>query len=176
LAPSYASKAVFDPTFHTYSQTQEIPMSTSSTTIEAALAAAAASAKEASPPALAQVSELAGCVLLAALFLASGLGKISAYAATAGYMSSLGVPGALLPAAIALEVFGAVAIIVGWQTRITALLLAIFTLLTGFIFHGNFADQMQSVMFLKNVSIAGAFLLLVARGAGSLSIDHRLAK
>jgi putative oxidoreductase len=79
------------------------------------------------------VSELAGRSLLAVLFLLSGLGKIGAYDATATYMSSAGVPGALLP------------------------------------------NQIEMIMFLKNVSIAGGFLLLVANGAGRLSLDHRLA-
>ena len=65
-------------------------------------------------------SELAGRIFLAAIFLISGLGKIGAYAGTAAYMASAGVPGALLPAVIALEVLGAIAIIVGWKTRITA--------------------------------------------------------
>jgi putative oxidoreductase len=120
--------------------------------------------------------EVAGRVLLAALFLLSGLGKIGGYAATAGYMSSAGVPSALLPLVIATEVGGAILVIVGWKTRVTASLLAGFTLLTAFIFHNNFADQIQMVMFLKNVSIAGAFLLLAANGAGPLSIDRRLAK
>jgi putative oxidoreductase len=121
-------------------------------------------------------TELAGRILLAMLFLLSGLGKIGSYAATAGYMSSVGVPSAVLPLVIATEVGGAISIIVGWKTRVTALLLAGFTLLTAFIFHNNFADQIQMVMFLKNVSIAGAFLLLVANGAGPLSIDRRLAR
>jgi putative oxidoreductase len=121
-------------------------------------------------------AELAGRVLLAAIFLISGLGKITAFAGTAAYMASLGVPGALLPAVIAIEVLGAIAIIVGWRTRITAFLLAGFTLLSALIFHSNFADQIQMIMFLKNVAIAGGFLLLVAKGSGPLSVDHRLAK
>jgi putative oxidoreductase len=122
------------------------------------------------------VSEFAGRSLLAVLFLLSGLGKIGAYAGTAGYMSSLGVPGALLPLVIATEVLGALAIIVGWKTRVIAFLLAGFSLLTAVIFHNNFGDQIQTIMFLKNVSIAGGYLLLVANGAGPLSIDRRLAK
>jgi putative oxidoreductase len=123
-----------------------------------------------------KVSELAGRILLSAIFLISGLGKIGSYAATAGYMSSVGIPSALLPLVIAIEVFGAISVIVGWKTRIAALLLAGFALLTAFIFHNNFADQIQTIMFLKNVSIAGGFLLLVANGAGPLSIDRRLGK
>jgi putative oxidoreductase len=91
-------------------------------------------------------------------------------------MSKAGVPGALLPLVIATEVVGAIAIIVGWKTRITAFLLAGFTLLTAFFFHNNLGDQTQTLMFLKNVSITGAFLLLVANGAGPLSIDNRLKR
>jgi len=121
-------------------------------------------------------TELVGRILLVALFLISGLGKITAYEATAGYMASMGVPGFALPAVIALEVLGAVAIIAGFKTRIVAALLAGFTLATGVIFHNNFADQTQMVMFLKNVSIAGAFLMLVANGAGAFSLDARAAK
>jgi len=121
------------------------------------------------------VVELAGRSLLALLFLLSGSGKIGAYAGTATYMASLGVPAALLPIVIATEILGALAIILGWQTRAAAFLLGGFTLLAGVIFHSNFADQIQIVMFLKNVSIAGGFLLLVANGAGALSLDRRRA-
>ena len=126
-----------------------------------------------STSALRNVTELTGRVLLAALFLVTGLGKIGGYAATAGYMVSVGLPSALLPAVIATEVLGAIAIVVGWKTRITAFLLAGFTLLSALIFHNDFGDQVQLVMFLKNVSIVGGFLLLAANGAGRLSVDAR---
>ena len=119
------------------------------------------------------LTELGGRILLASLFLISGVGKISAYSATAGFMASVGVPGALLPVVIAVEVLGAAAIIVGWQTRIVAFLLAGFSLLSALIFHNDFANQIQMVMFLKNVSIAGGLLLLVAHGAGRFSLDAR---
>jgi putative oxidoreductase len=123
--------------------------------------------------ALRDITELGGRVLLATLFLVAGVGKIGSYAATAAYMTAVGVPSALLPAVIAAEVLGALAIVVGWRTRATAFLLAGFTLLSASIFHNDFADQVQSVMFLKNVSIAGGFLLLVANGAGRFSADSR---
>lgn len=122
---------------------------------------------------LADVGELAGRVLLAGLFFISGLGKIGAYSATAGYMQAVGVPGALLPLVIATEVLGAIAIVVGWRTRIVAFLLAGFTLLSALLFHNNFGDPVQTIMFLKNVSIAGGLLLLVATGAGRFSMDAR---
>lgn len=127
-------------------------------------------------PSLAKAAELAGRVLLSALFLLSGIGKLSAYSGTAAYMASVGVPGALLPIVIALEIGGALAVIAGWQTRIAALLLAGFTLVSGFIFHTHFADQVQMIMFWKNVSIAGGLLLLVVHGAGPLSLDARSAR
>ena len=120
--------------------------------------------------------ELGGRILLASLFLLSGLTKLSGYAATAGYMASMGVPSGLLPLVIATEVLGSLAVIVGWHTRIAAFLLAGFTVIAAAIFHNNFGDQIQMIMFLKDVSITGAFLMLVANGAGPLSLDHRRAR
>ena len=121
-------------------------------------------------------AELIGRILLSALFLLSGLGKIGAYAATTGYMASVGVPSMFLPLAIITEVVGAIAIIAGWKTRTVSLFLAGFSLLTALIFHSNLGDQMQMVMFLKNLSITGAFLMLAANGSGRYSIDARNAK
>lgn len=119
------------------------------------------------------LANLLGRILIAAIFLISGLGKITGYAGTQGYMEAMGVPGALLPLVIALEVLGALAIIVGWQTRLFAFLLAGFTLLSAFIFHRALGDQMQSILFLKNLAIAGGFLFLLAHGAGAWSLDGR---
>jgi putative oxidoreductase len=128
---------------------------------------------ESSAGTLQNFAELGGRVLLATLFLVTGLGKIGAYSATAGYMASVGVPGGLLPLVIATELLGAAVIIIGWRTRIAAFLLAGFTLLSALIFHNDFADQTQMIMFLKNLSIAGGFLLLVVHGAGRFSLDRR---
>jgi putative oxidoreductase len=91
-------------------------------------------------------------------------------------MASVGVPGALLPAVIATEVLGALAIILGWKTRVAAALLAGFTVLTAVTFHTHFADQIQMIMFWKNISIAGGFLLLVVHGAGPISLDARSSR
>jgi putative oxidoreductase len=125
--------------------------------------------------ALVNATELTGRSLLALLFLLSGAGKLGAYGATVAYMSSQGVPGSLLPLVIATELLGAITIILGWNTRIVAFLLASFSLLTALTFHNNLADQTQMIMFFKNISIVGGFLLLVANGAGPLSLDRRLA-
>lgn len=121
--------------------------------------------------------ELGGRILLASLFLLSGLSKLSGYGATAAYMAATGVPPALLPLVIATEVLGSLAIILGWHTRIAAFLLAGFTLLAAGLFHNHLGDQIQLIMFLKDVAITGAFLALMANGAGPLSLDrHRAAR
>jgi putative oxidoreductase len=125
---------------------------------------------------LSPAANLAGRTLIAAIFLISGIGKIAGYSGTAAYMESMGVPGALLLPTIVLEIGGALAIIAGWRTRLTAVTLGAFTLLAGILFHGNFADPMQQIMFLKNVAIAGGFLFLAANGAGAWSLDARRAR
>jgi putative oxidoreductase len=122
------------------------------------------------------VAELFGRLLLATLFIVAGVGKITAYAATAGYMAALGVPGVLLPVVIALELGGGIALALGWKTRLVAFLLGGFTMLAALVFHNNLADQVQQIMFLKNVAIAGAFLTLLANGPGALALDRRFAK
>ena len=124
---------------------------------------------------LEDIVELLGRILIAGLFLFSGIGKMTGYAATILYMASAGIPGAILPLVIATEALGALAVILGWHTRLVGFLLAGYTLLTAVFFHTNFADQTQTLMFLKNVSITGAFLLLTAHGAGRLSLDKRRA-
>ena len=115
----------------------------------------------------------AGRVLIAIMFVLSGFGKIAAYEGTQGYMEAFGLPGALLAPTILFEILAGLAIIIGWQTRLVALALAGFTLLTAIVFHSDFGDQIQTVIFLKNVSISGGFLFLVANGAGAYSLDNR---
>lgn len=119
------------------------------------------------------LADLAGRIMISAIFLVTGLGKIAGYAATQGYMAAMGVPGWLLPLVIALEVGGSIAIILGWHTRLVAFLLAGFSVLAALIFHHALGDQVQFLMFMKNIAIAGGFLLLVARGPGAWSLDAR---
>jgi len=119
---------------------------------------------------LTNISMLAGRAMLAAIFIVAGFGKIGAYAGTQAYMESMGLPGMLLPAVIALEIGGGIAILIGFQTRIAAALLAGFTLLAAVIFHSDFSQQLQSILFMKNIAIAGAFLLLIAQGPGLWAI------
>jgi len=122
------------------------------------------------------VFELLGRILIALMFLQSGISKIGSYSATSHYMAAKGVPSLLLPLVIILEVAGSVAIILGWKTRLFAFLLAGFCILAPLLFHLNFADQTQSIMFMKDISIAGGFLIIFARGAGDLSLDGKRGK
>jgi putative oxidoreductase len=119
-------------------------------------------------------ADVIGRVLIAAVFVLSGWGKVAAYAGTQAYMQHAGVPGGLLPLVILLELGGGIAIVIGLYTRPVALLLAGFSLLTGLLFHAGSADQVQQIMFLKNLGLTGGFLFLVANGAGRLSVDARL--
>lgn len=116
------------------------------------------------------LASLAGRILLSAIFILSGANKIFGYAGTAAYMESQGVPGLLLPGVIAVELIGGLMILVGFGTRWAALALAGFTLAAAALFHNNLADQVQMIMFMKNLAIAGGLLLLFANGPGRLSV------
>lgn len=115
-------------------------------------------------------------ILMPILFIVAGWGKITGYAGTQQYMEAMGVPGFFLPLTILLEFGGGLAILFGFFTRTTALITAVFTLLTALLFHSNFAEGMNSMMFMKNFSIAGGFLLLAITGPGAYSIDRVLGK
>lgn len=119
---------------------------------------------------------LAARILLAHIFILAGISKIMAYAGTQSYMESTGIPGAMLPLVILLELGCGLALIVGWQTRLAAAALAVFSIATAAIFHSNFADQTQMILFMKNFAMAGGLALIVAYGAGSLSVDAKLGQ
>ena len=116
-------------------------------------------------------STLIGRSMIAVIFIIAGAGKITGYAGTQGYMESLGVPGLLLPLVIAVEILGGIAIILGYQTKIAAFLLAGFTLLTAIIFHTDFGQQMEMMSFMRNMAITGAFLLLFVHGPGQWALN-----
>lgn len=117
-----------------------------------------------------------GRLLIAFIFVKAGLDKISGYEGTQGYMEAMGVPGGLLPLVILTEVVLGLAVIVGFRTRLAAFGLAGFTVLSAILFHADFSDQTQSILFMKNIAIAGGFLFLIAHGAGAWSIDNRLQR
>lgn len=113
--------------------------------------------------------------LMALIFILSGIGKISAFSATQAYMEAYGLPGFLLAPTIAFEVGAGLLILVGLVTRYVAFLLAGFCIVSALIFHRDFGDQIQQIMFLKNLTMAGGFLLLAKVGARGLSLDALLA-
>lgn len=115
----------------------------------------------------------AGRVLLAVLFVYAGLHKIPAYAATQAAMGSHGVPGILLPAVIALELGGGLALMAGWRTGTVAVLLAVFTLAATFLFHFQPGDPAQTTALVKNIAVMGGLLVLAAHGGGAWSLDAR---
>ncbi len=123
-----------------------------------------------------KISQLVARLFLGQIFLLSGIFKISGYEGTQGYMHAMGVPGMLLPLVILLEIGGGLAIIAGWQTKLVSIALAAFTVVAAVIFHNNLSDQMQMIMFMKNVAIAGGFILLAIHGAGGYSLDSRRSK
>lgn len=123
---------------------------------------------------------LLGRVLIAVLFLPAGFGKLTGFAGTVGYISSVGLPLPTLAAvlAIVVEIGGGLAVLTGFGTRIAALALALFTLTASFFFHnywGAPADQqfMQQLLFFKNIAVAGGLFTLAAWGAGAWSLDAR---
>ena len=121
---------------------------------------------------------LLGRLLIVALFLPAGLSKLTGFDGTVGYFASLGLPLATLAVVVAIiaEVLGGIALLVGFQTRIVAILLAIFTLaasITGHAFWAAPADAafIQQLLFLKNIAVIGGLLVLASAGAGKFSID-----
>ncbi|MBA1275421.1 DoxX family protein [Stutzerimonas azotifigens] len=140
--------------------TQSIALSTSNNTI--AISASAA---------------LAGRVLLSAIFILSGVSKISAPAGMIGYIESVGLPFPTLALALAIlvELVGGVALVLGYRTRLVAAGLAAFTVVTALAFHNQLGDQNQLIHFFKNIAMAGGLLQVVAFGAGRFSLDARRA-
>ena len=121
-----------------------------------------------------------GRVLLSLMFIISGFQKIAGYGGTQGYMEMMGVPGALLPLVILVELGGGIALLVGWQARTAAFLLAGFSLVSGLLFHlvpsfgmEGMAAQGEVINFMKNVTIAGGMLMVMAFGPGAVSVSRR---
>ena len=121
---------------------------------------------------LQELSAPIGRLFLSIIFIFSGFTKVIGYAATQGYMESMGVPGMLLPLVIALELFGGIAILLGFKARLIALLFVGFNIISALLFHQFWIDESQMNPFMKNIAMAGGFLMIFAHGAGAYSIDH----
>jgi len=120
-----------------------------------------------------EISKPLGRLLVAQVFFILGYRKALNYDATAGWMESMGISGFLLPFVIIVEIFGSIGLIIGWNTRICAILLSGYCFLTAVLFHMEFSDPMQQISFMKNIALAGGLLYIFANGAGGFSLDNR---
>ena len=121
-----------------------------------------------------QILELIGRIFISSIFLIAGVGKIFNYEGTIGYMESYGIPCYLLIPSMIIEILLPILVIVGYKTKLSSMILALFAILLAIIFHTDFSNQMQLIAFLKNFAIAGGFLIISIKGSGKYSIDHRL--
>ena len=122
------------------------------------------------------IADLIGRILISVLFLLNGVFKINNYDGTIGWMESFGMPGILLIPAIILEIAGPILVIIGYKTKLAAGLLSLFCIATAVIFHNDFSNQMQLTSFLKNIALAGGFLILFVNGARVFSLDNKFKK
>ena len=120
---------------------------------------------------MANVVDLIGRIFISALFLISAYNKVFNLEGSMGWMEGFGIPGFLIFPAIAVEIVLPILVIVGYQARIAAGVLAIFCLITAFLFHFDFADQSQLISFLKNIGLAGGFLFIVVNGTKDWAVD-----
>ena len=120
------------------------------------------------------IVEFVGRILISALFLIEGLGKISIKEDVIMYMEDYGVPGILFFPAIILEILFPILLIAGYRTKWVASVMALFTFTVAIIFHTDFTEGMQMMLFLKDIAIAGGFMIIITYGPGKISLDHYL--
>ena len=118
------------------------------------------------------IIEFLGRILLSTLFLVEGIGKISMQEGVIMYMEDYGVPEILFVPAIILEILFPLVLIIGYKTKWAASIMALFTFTVAIIFHTDFSEGMQMIFFLKDIAIAGGFMIIVAYGPSKISLDH----
>ena len=118
------------------------------------------------------VVEFLGRVLLSTLFLVEGIGKISMQEDVIMYMEDYGVPGILFVPATVLEILFPLLLIIGYRTKWAASVMTLFTFTVAIIFHTHFSEGMQMRFFLKDIAIAGGFMIIIVYGPGKISLDH----
>ena len=118
------------------------------------------------------IVEFLGRIFLSALFLIEGFGKISMQEDVIMYMEDYGVPGILFVPATVLEILFPMLLIVGYKTKWAASVMALFTFTVAIIFHTDFSEGMQMILFLKDIAIAGGFMIIIVYGPGKISLDH----
>jgi len=118
------------------------------------------------------IIEFIGRILLSTLFLIEGFGKISMQEDVMMYMEDYNVPGILFTPAIILEILFPILLIFGYRTKWVASVMALFTLVVAIIFHTDFSEGMQMMLFLKDLAIAGGFMIVVVYGPSKISLDY----
>ena len=118
------------------------------------------------------IIEFFGRLFLSTLFLIEGIGKISTQEGVVMYMEVYGVPGILFLPALVVEILFPLLLILGYKTKWVASVMALFTFAVAIIFHTDFSEGMQMMLFLKDIAIAGGFMIVVAYGPGKISLDH----
>ena len=119
---------------------------------------------------------LAARILLGLLFLMAGIGKLGDVSGFGGYMASGGIPAFLAWPVVLFEILAGLALIAGFQTRVVALALGAFCVVSGVLYHVDPADQMQMTQLLKNLALAGGYIALAVAGPGALSVDARTGR
>ena len=117
--------------------------------------------------------DLTGRIFISSVFLLSGYNKIINYDATVNWMEGFGIPGLLLWPTIILEILLPILIIIGYQIRLSAITLALFSIANAFIFHSDFTNQIQIIAFLKNFGLAGGFLFIAIHGTKDWALDKK---
>ena len=120
------------------------------------------------------IVELVGRIFLSALFLIEGVGKLFTQEQVIMYMEDYSVPSILFIPAVVVEILFPLLLIIGYKTRLAALVMILFTLTVTIIFHTDFSDGMQLIFFLKDLAIAGGFMIIIAYGSNKFSLDHLL--
>ena len=118
------------------------------------------------------IIEFFGRLLLSALFLIEGIGKVSTQECVVMYMEAYGVPGILFLPALVVEILFPLLLILGYKTKWVASVMALFTFAVAIIFHTDFSEGMQMMLFLKDIAIAGGFMIVIAHGPGKISLDY----
>ena len=122
---------------------------------------------------MANLMDLIGRIFISSVFLLSGYNKIFSYEGTVTWMEGYGVPGFLLWPTIVLEIILPILIITGYKTQLSAILLAVFSIITAIIFHSDFSNQMQIIAFLKNLGLAGGFIFIAINGPKDFALDRK---
>tara|TARA_A100000164_G_scaffold316037_1_gene295896 strand:+ start:514 stop:900 length:387 start_codon:yes stop_codon:yes gene_type:complete len=122
---------------------------------------------------MANLMDLIGRIFISSVFLLSGYNKIFSYEGTVTWMEGYGVPGFLLWPTIVLEIILPILIIIGYKTQLSAILLAVFSIITAIIFHSDFSNQMQIIAFLKNLGLAGGFIFIAINGPKDFALDRK---